>query len=300
MNKWLLAPTTLLAAVLAAAAAPAAIKGESHFAKLGTNRIHYVTAGKGGPTIVFVHCWSGNASFWSEQVPALDDRARLILIDLPGHGKSDKPRLAYTIGFFAEAVDAVMKDANVTRATLVGHSMGAAVICGACKRTPEKIAALVPVDGLLRRPDMKRDDIEKMIAPFRSQQYREHTTNFIKSMFPIPGVEAIRDRVIGEMLATPQHVMVSSMEGMFDQDQPDWNLGRVDIPVIAINAPNPMWTDEYKAYVRGLSPKAEYHTIDNVGHWLLLEKPKQFNGIFVEALAKHGLIEQKPSPQKPQ
>src|SRR5260221_13723638 len=87
--------------------------GESHFVSLGANRIHYVTAGKGRRTIVFVHCWAGNLGFWREQVSALADKARLIFIDLPGHGQSDKPQTAYTMDFFAEAGLAVLNAENV-------------------------------------------------------------------------------------------------------------------------------------------------------------------------------------------
>src|ERR1700689_2109779 len=102
--------------------------GESHFVSRGADRIHYVTAGKGNRTIVFIHCWAGNLNLWREQVPTLADKARLILIDLPGHGQSDKPQTAYTMDFFAEAVLAVLGDAKVDKAVFIGHSMGGAVI----------------------------------------------------------------------------------------------------------------------------------------------------------------------------
>ena len=54
--------------------------GESHFISVGANRIHYVTAGKGGRTIVFIHGWACNLGFWREQVSMLADKARLILL----------------------------------------------------------------------------------------------------------------------------------------------------------------------------------------------------------------------------
>src|SRR5437016_4823265 len=135
-------------------------KAKSHYARLGTNRIHYVTLGKAKEAVVFVHGWGGNVGFWQFQVPALMDRARLILLDLPGHGKSDRPHAAYTMDFFAGAVEAVMRDAKVGKATLVGHSMGTPVICRFYKSYPEKVAALVAADGALRPLDVKPDQIE--------------------------------------------------------------------------------------------------------------------------------------------
>ena len=265
--------------------------GKSHYATLGTNKVHYVVQGKGRHAIVLVHCWSGNLGFWREQVPALADKARLILIDLPGHGHSDKPHTAYTMDFFAEAVLAVMADAHVDKATLVGHSMGVPVICRVCKQAPERVAALVSVDGTLRRPRMTPTQTEQFVAQFRAADYREQTRQFMGSMFPAPGTEALRDRVVSELLDTPQYVMLGAMEGMFGADQPDWDLHHVNVPVLVINAPNPMWNDEYRDYVRSLSSQADYRTIDGVGHWLMLEKPVEFNAALTEGLRKFGLID---------
>src|SRR5687768_17467795 len=95
--------------------------GTSQFAKFETNRVHYISAGKGTNVIVFVHGWSGNAGFWKEQAPALAEKARLLLVDLPGHGRSEKPRVDYTMDFLARGVLAVMREARADKATLVGH-----------------------------------------------------------------------------------------------------------------------------------------------------------------------------------
>ncbi len=261
----------------------------SRFASFGTNKIHYVVEGKGKHTIVFVHCWAGNLGLWRKQVPALADKARLILLDLPGHGKSDKPHPAYTMDYFAEAVLAVMRDAHVAKATLVGHSMGVPVICRVYHQDPGRVAALVSVDGLLRRPRITPEQAQQFIAPFRSPDYREKTREFIGTMFPVPGTEAVRDQVASELLETPQYVMVGAMEGMFDPGQPDWDLHHVNVPVLVINAPNPMWTEDYKEYVRSLSRQTEYRTIEGVGHWLMLEKPAAFNAALTEMLGKFNL-----------
>src|SRR5205807_632766 len=196
----------------------AAIASDSHFASFGTNQVHYLIEGKGSHTIVFVHCWAGNAGLWREQVQEL------------------------------------------------------------------------AVHGFLRRPKMAPEQAEQFVAPFRAPEYREHTRQFLGTLFPIPGTETLRDRVVSELLTTPQYVMLGAMEGMFGADQPDWDLKKVTVPVLIINAPNPMWTDAYKAYVRSLSSKTDYRTIDGVGHWLMLEKPAEFNAALTDLLRKFDLI----------
>ena len=263
---------------------------QSHFVSVGAKRIHYVTAGKGSRTIVFVHCWAGNLGFWREQVSALADKARLVLIDLPGHGRSDKPQTAYTLDFFAEAVLAVLRDAHVDKAVFIGHSMGAAVLCRVYDQAPEKFAALVSVDGLLCRPPGTLAEARALVGPFGSPQYLDHARGFISAFFFVPGAEDLRDRVMSEMLATPQHVMLGAMLGMFGPDQPDWILKKVNVPVLVINAPSPWWNGDYENYVRSLSPQSDYVVMEGAGHFLMLEKPAEFNATLASLLRKFDLI----------
>lgn len=263
---------------------------QTRFARVGTNRVYYAAVGRAPPTIVFVHGWAGHGGFWREQVPVLATQARLILIDLPGHGQSDQPPIDYTLDYFARAVVAVLKDARVDRAVLVGHSMGAAVICRVYAQAPDKVAALVAVDGPLRRPALTAEQIDRFVAPYRTPEYREQATRFIHSMFPRPGTESLRDEVCAEMLRTPQHVMRSAMENMFHPTQPDWDLKRVEVPVAVLNAPNPRWTADYQAYVRSLSPRTAYRTIEGAGHFLMLEKPAEFNAALLGVLRQFELI----------
>jgi pimeloyl-ACP methyl ester carboxylesterase len=269
---------------------PPLVVTQSHFARLGTNKIHYVIEGHGKETILFVHGWACNADFWREQIPAFTDKARVLALDLPGHGQSDKPERSYTMDFFADAVLAVLHDAHVSRATLVGHSMGTPIICRVYAQAPEKVAGLVAVDGMLRRPKMDPVRAERFVAPFRTPDYRNQTTQFVQAMFPNPNTTSLRDGVLVEMLATPQYVMSSAMDGMFDPRQPAWDLTKAEVPVLVVNTTNPMWTADYQAYVRGLSSQTDYRTIDGAGHFLMLEKSKEFNAALEEMLQKFRLI----------
>src|SRR5215211_4729672 len=122
--RWALALMALLVVVM-----PAMGKdGESKYAMLDGAKIHYQSyGGNGKDAFVLVHGWSSNLEAWGHQIPDLARRSRVIALDLPGHGKSDKPQLTYTMDHFAAAIDAVMRDAKVERAVLLGHSMGTPV-----------------------------------------------------------------------------------------------------------------------------------------------------------------------------
>jgi pimeloyl-ACP methyl ester carboxylesterase len=126
----------------------------SRFSKLDAIRVHYKTLGEGKTAVVFVHGFAADMNTWHFQVPAFADKARVVLIDLPGYGKSDKPKVDYTMSLFADAVNAVLADIGAERAVLVGHSMGTGVVRQFWRRYPDKTVALVAVDGLIapRRP----------------------------------------------------------------------------------------------------------------------------------------------------
>ena len=262
---------------------------KSHFANCGTNKVHYLTIGKGDHVVVFVHGWACNGNFWREQVGPLADKAKIILVDLPGHGLSDKPELDYTMDFFAEGVIAVLNDANVKKATLVGHSMGTPIICRVYAWAPEKVAGLVAVE-VSRRPKRQPEQAERFISRFKGPDYRDNVKRFVESMFPNPGAEAVRDWVLAEMLKTPQYVMGSAMEAMFGSKEPDWDPLKVSVPLIVINAKNPLWTAEYEKYARGLSAQVDYKIVEDAGHFLMLEQPAEFNAALGAALTRYDLV----------
>jgi pimeloyl-ACP methyl ester carboxylesterase len=275
---------------LAAAADAAPAPGlKSHFAKSGTNRIHYVTCGERGPVVALIHGWGGSTAFWREQIPVLKDKARVIAVDLPGHGRSDAPAADYAIDYFARAVIEVLKDARADRAIVAGHSMGVAVMCRVEMLAPGRVAGLVAVDGLLRRPKLEPEQAERFTAPFRTPAYRDRVKEFIGMMYPNPGTEALKEWTITEILKTPQHVLGGAMESMFKSAQV-WDLERVKVPLIVINAKSPIWTADYESFARSRSDRVEYLTVEGPGHFLMLEKPVEFNAALLKALANTKLL----------
>jgi pimeloyl-ACP methyl ester carboxylesterase len=85
---------------------------------------------------------------WQRALPWFQDKNRLILVDLRGHGQSDKPESGYDIGEMARDVIGVMEQLGLERAHVVGSSMGAEVGLSMAANHPEKVISLV-CDGAL-------------------------------------------------------------------------------------------------------------------------------------------------------
>ena len=172
----------IMALVLAATSVAFAADGESQFAKLDGARVHYKSWGKGKDALVLVHGWGCNLNHWRDQIPDFSKRNRVIALDLPGHGESDKPQqLTYTMDLFANAIDAVMRDAKVERAVVMGHSMGTPVARQFYRKYPQKTFGIIIVDGGLRLFGTKemREQFQAMI---RAPNWKEAGSQMFKQM----------------------------------------------------------------------------------------------------------------------
>jgi len=261
--------------------------GESRFTTLDGARIHYVSYGKGSEAIVLIHGWTCNLDNWRDQVSAFAQRSRVVAIDLPGHGQSDKPQINYSMDLFARAVDAVMRDAKVKRAVLVGHSMGTPVARQFYRKYPKKTRSIVIVDGALRLFGDKAM-MDRMLAGFRAPNYRDTIGQMFKAMIG-PGMPAeARELIQASTLNTPQYVLVSAMEGMVDPSI--WGPDKINVPVLAIMAKNPFYPPNLEELYRGIAPNMEFHMWEGVGHFIMMEKPKEFNEAVLSFLDKNKLL----------
>ena len=262
-------------------------KAESKFAKAGDAKVHYKSIGDGKTAVVFVHGWCCDNTVWADQVAALAGKVRTIALDLPGYGKSDKPKTPYTMDLFADGVDAVLKDAGVEKAVLVGHSMGTPVVRQVYRKVPDKVAALVFVDGSLRPFTTDKAQAEQFLSMFKEETFKEVAPKFLSGMLPAADA-ALKERVEKLVAAADPAVAISSMKNMMDDKW--WKEDPVKVPSQALMAPSPFWTDDYKAFVKKLVPDLDYREFPGTGHFFFLEKPKEFNAALIEFLTKQQVV----------
>jgi pimeloyl-ACP methyl ester carboxylesterase len=212
----------------------------------------------------------------------------VITIDLPGHGQSDKPQtIEYNKDLYVRAIDGVISDANVKSVILVGHSNGTPFIGHYYRKFPGKVKALVVVEGPLR-PFFDRDAMEKFVVPLRGDNYPEAAGRFIAGMTKPIKDAALRDKIKALMLKTPQQVAVSEFEATADEDL--WKEDKIEVPVLMILAKQPAWSPEYEQWVRRLASKVDYQLCENVSHFLMMEKPREFNAAVLKFLEQNQFI----------
>lgn len=267
----------------------AELKPDDRFAKLDSMKVHYQNYGKGDEALIFVHGWTCNLTFWKANIPAFVGQTRVIAVDLPGHGQSDKPALAYTMKLYAQAVEAVMRDAKVSKATLVGHSMGAPVLWQFYRNFPEKTRALVIVDGTLKAMGT-RESMKPFLDPLRLPAYRANAEKSVDYLTQGMKDLQVRSEVKTAMVNAPQHTMVSAFEGMLDPTIWPTANDKIKVPTLAIMANNGNWNSEYEKYIRELVPGIEYQMWSGVSHFVMMDEPQKFNETVLAFLKKNNLL----------
>lgn len=129
-----------------------------------------------GDAIIFLHFSGVNLMMWQRVIPYFQDRYRLILVDLRGHGKSDKPETGYHIDDMAQDVVGMMHYLKLEQAHVVGSSLGAEVGLSIAANYPEKVLSLV-CDGAL----------SSEFGPYGTwegsqKEYEEHVAHQLETM----------------------------------------------------------------------------------------------------------------------
>ena len=244
-------------------------------------KIHSASAGSGRTTLVLVHGWTCDSSSWAAQVPVLAKKYRVLTLDLPGHGQSGAPKDGkFSMDLFARAVEAVRAEAGTDKIVLVGHSMGAPVIRQYARLYPQHVAALVAVDGPL---DMRQFPTTFTPPPLTGPEGLKAREGMIRGMFTPQTSPEVQKKVLAMMLAAPEATAIGAMNSMTDPA-----LRKADVtpmPALTIwagtNQQMPKLED-----AKATLPKYEQTQVAGTGHFVMMEKPEEFNRLLAAFVDK--------------
>lgn len=96
-----------------------------------------------GPSVLLLHGWPTSSYLWRNVMPAIAARNRVIAIDLPGFGASDKPTdVRYGFSYFSAALDGFLTALSVDSVSLVGHDLGGPVALHWAMRNRDRLRSV--------------------------------------------------------------------------------------------------------------------------------------------------------------
>jgi pimeloyl-ACP methyl ester carboxylesterase len=231
-------------------------------------RIWYASYGAGDP-VILLHGGLGHSGNWGFQVPDLVVAGyRVVVIDSRGHGRSTRDDRPYSYDLMAADVLAVMDQAAIDRATLVGWSDGAIISLVLADKTPQRVAGVFFFACKMDPSGNK---------PFEP-------TAALKRCFSRHGKD------YAALSATPDKFkeFVEAV-GLMQRTQPNYSacdLTRIRAPVRIVQAEHDEFIRmDHAAYLAKTLPNATLSILPGVSHFAPLQRPEQFNAAVKDFLA---------------
>jgi pimeloyl-ACP methyl ester carboxylesterase len=259
--------------------------------------IEYEVTGEGRP-VVLLHGFPDSGRLWRHQVPVLAEAGfRVLVPDMRGYGRSDKPAAveAYSMRTLVADVLAVLDDAGVPRAHVVGHDWGAAVAWVLAAAAADRVDHLVALS--VGHP-----------ATMRAKGYEQHEKSWYMLLFQFSGVaeewlaeddwSGLRDwarhpdadGVIADLEA---HGSLTPGLNYYRANVQPRTFLKSGMQLPPISAPTMgVWSSRDMALTEAqMTRSAEnvtgpwrYERVEGAGHWMQLEAPEQVNRLLLDFL----------------
>ncbi|YCA41512.1 alpha/beta hydrolase [Bacillus sp. JZ8] len=252
----------------------------------GTN-IYYEEHGEGHP-LVMIHGWGFSGRFFQRNMECLAKHARVITIDLRGHGNSDKPDHGYHVPRLARDFYDVLVQLNLQDVTVLGWSLGCPVIWSYLELFGnERLRQAIFVQQTPRQYyDLEWKYAHASCYDDASFQYMKAQVQLNTAHFDQNQINIIistdlskkeRDMMLTEMEKTPPSARVAIMA---DHTRYDWRdfLPHINLPSLVLVAQKdsvfdwrgPAWVGEH-------IPNAKTVFFENSSHALFVDEVEKFN-----------------------
>jgi 4,5:9,10-diseco-3-hydroxy-5,9,17-trioxoandrosta-1(10),2-diene-4-oate hydrolase len=274
---------------------------EERYIKIGEINTRYWMAGDTGPQVVLIH---GVGRFLEEWMPSFDALAahnRVYALDLPGHGRTDKPLSAsYRLVDLARFVNDFMGALDISQAHIVGHSMGGGIALQLTLQFPAAVDKLVLVcsAGLGKEATLVlRITAVPLLGEILTRPSLNGTRRLLKEFVKDPAF--LTDDFVDlsyRMAALPgaQQAVLKTLRSagnLFGQYDDTYrpivdNLESIQCPVLIVwgRQDRVLPVAHGQAAVSGL-PNANLEILEDCGHLPMLEQTQKFNESILDFLS---------------
>lgn len=266
----------------------------SSFVSMNGGKIHYKVSGKGDITIVFVHGFGCEMTVWDKQYQffSKDKDYKLVFVDLPGYGLSERQEDEYTLDLFAQSIKTVLEAEKCDNQSviLVGHSLGTPVCRQFAFNYPSLTKALCDVDGVYCfypsdsiENELYEAQVQAFANSFCGDSVRENIVQFVGSLAGKNTPQEIQDYAMDWMPSTPMDIACSTMKNLIERQY--WTGQVLFIPTLVFCTQNSGLDPDNAEKMANLYSRLSYHELTTCGHFIQWEESEWFNRIFQNFLS---------------
>ena len=232
----------------------------------------YEIHGTKEPTLIFVPGWTCDATAWDDQIIYFKDKYRVVVLDLPGFGRSGSDRNNWSMERYGADVAELATELKLENVLLIGHSLGGCVVLEAAKKFQSELKAVVLVD-VLRSLNATYDSTHA-INYFNA--WKENIKNFDYLYSYFGNDSTLAKRWLAMLPSSIPESWFPILEENFRWRNEDAipSVSVIDIPIRAINSDRSETNfEEWNTYARDFNAII----IENCGHYVHWEYPDEFN-----------------------
>ncbi|MBD2108677.1 alpha/beta hydrolase [Nodosilinea sp. FACHB-13] len=259
------------------------------------------------PTLILTHGWGPDSTAWYYAKKQLTDQFRVVVWDLPGLGKSQKPKNRdYSLEKYARDLEAVLALVNDQPAILVGHSMGGMILLTFSRLFPERleqqVAGLILVDSTYTNP-LKTTTFSKLLMALQ-KPLLEPLLHLAIAFSPLLWLTSWLSYLNGSVLLTTKisgftgtetrgqlnfssligiksspGVLVRGVLAMFKFNETA-TLPKISVPTLVVVGKSDIATRPFASkHMSAEVPQSELSMLSPGGHMALMERNQQFSDI---------------------
>jgi pimeloyl-ACP methyl ester carboxylesterase len=240
--------------------------------EVDVSALAYDAAGGGDPSMLFLHGWCGDRSFFAPQFDHFSTTHRVVAVDLPAHGESATPA-EYTIESFATAVGTLAGSLGLGPTVVFGHSLGAMVALALTQQASDLVCAVAMVDPPPLSKEVWKGFAAQLVPSFQGPDGRAGRRKFVEQMF-LPTDDADRrTQIIKTMCAVPNDIAIPMVNAMAAFDSVA-ALRKCGVPILVIGSAVPT---NSSTFLLDANPAIMIGQTVGAGHFHQLEVPEQVN-----------------------
>ncbi len=244
----------------------------------------YDDRGEGIP-VLFIHGYPLNRRMWQPQLEGLSEFARILTLDLRGHGESQSTGGEYSMELLADDCAAFLDALLMTqKIILCGLSMGGYVAFAFLRKYASRLSGLI-LTATRAAPDSESAKANRTKAI--EQVQNEGTVNIIEGMLPrllspksISDNPALVDNIHRIMLSVSPQGYKGDLQGMKNRPDSTPLLPQIDIPTLLVfGADDQIIPIDEARSMHAMIPGSRLEIVAHAGHLPNLEQPQIFNDI---------------------